>query len=134
MQTPFGTWLHVSASAGSWRVTEYLLSIGLDSNARGGTFGGSAINVAAGGGHIHIVVKLLESGAILDTSEPERNPLFSAIYGGRIDIVKLLVERGIDKGIKYSGSRMTNMDALRFAIERGQTAIADYLRSLENAA
>lgn len=49
---------------------------------------------AASDGHIEIVKLLLLSGAELDVSEPERNPLIGAIYGGHLDIVKLLVEHG----------------------------------------
>jgi len=80
------------------------------------------------------VQKLLEAGASLDTSEPERNPLFSAIYGGHIELVKLLVKSGIDYRVFYTGEYMKEMDAIAFAQERGQTEIGSYLRSLQNVA
>lgn len=134
METPFGTWLHVAASSNSREVAEYLMSRGLDPNTRSGTLGGSALNEAASSGHQNMVAWLHERGAKFDTTEPERNPLFGAIYGGHIDVVKFLVDHGIDYRVRYTGTYMKNMDALAFAVERGQSAIAAYLRSLQNAA
>ena len=64
----------------------------------------------------------------MDTSQPDRNPLFAAIYGGNLEIVKLLVENDIELSIKYSGENMDEMDAYAFAVERGQTEIAEYLK------
>jgi ankyrin repeat protein len=67
----------------------------------------------------------------MDTSEPERNPLFGAVYGGHLHVVQLLVANGIDFRVKYTGRSMNDMDAKAFAVERGQTEIAKYLRALE---
>ncbi len=134
MQTPFGSLLHIAASSGSSRVVTYLLSQGADPNARGGTFNGSPLNSAASNGHESIVLELLRSGATMDTSEPERNPLFGAVYGGHLQVVKLLVSSGIDFRVKYTGPSMKDMNASAFAVERGQSEIAKYLRALENAA
>lgn len=125
--TPFGSWLHVAAVFGRLRVVQHLLQKGANVNVKAGTFGGSPINEAASKGHLDVVLALLQSGASLDTSEPERNPLFSAIYGGHMEVVKLLLSHGIDPSIKYSGSNMTDMDAIAFARERGQTEIASFL-------
>jgi ankyrin repeat protein len=129
--TPFGTWLHVAAKGGNLELVKCLISMGADVNARGGTFGGTPINLAAGYGQIHIVEALLAAGAALDVSEPERNPLFSAIQGGHLGIVKLLVGHGIDCRVRYIGESMKDMDALAFARERGQTEIVNYLAKLE---
>ena len=74
-----------------------------------------------------MVKYLLSCGAEMDVSEPERNPLFGAIYGGHADIAKLLIESGIDTRVKYTGESMKNMDALAFAHERGQKDIAALL-------
>jgi len=127
MMTPFGTWLHLAATAGTIDIVKYLVDAGIEVNTRGGTFKGSAINLAASNGHIEIVRYLLEQGAEMDVSEPERNPLFAAIYGGNLAVVELLVSSGIDYCVKYTGESMTNMDAIAFAYERGQKEIADYL-------
>jgi ankyrin repeat protein len=128
--TPFGTWLHIAAKGGNLELVEYLISMGVDVNARGGIFGGAPINLAAGYGQLQIVRTLLSAGAILDVSEPERNPLFSAIHGGHFDIVQLLMEHGINFRVRYTGESMKDMDALAFANERGETSIANYLAKL----
>src|SRR4051812_16280846 len=80
--TPFGSWLHIAAKGGNLELVQCLISMGADVNATGGTFGGTPINVAAGYGQLQIVRTLLAAGAELDLSEPERNPLFSAVQGG----------------------------------------------------
>ena len=129
IMTVFGTPLHVAASHGQLEIAKLLIRLGADVNRKGGVSGGSALNQAASAGHIDLVHLLLSSGAELDVSEPERNPLFSAIYGGHLEIAKLLVEHGIDIHAQYNGDSMKNMDAFAFAIERGQKEIADLLKS-----
>lgn len=125
--TPFGSWLHVAATVGNDELIRYLVEKGLDPSVRGGTFKGGAINLAASNGHLNVVQYLLSSGAEVDTSEPERNPLFAAIHGGHADIVQCLLDSGIDASIKYSGQSMNEMDAVAFAKERGQLGIADLI-------
>jgi hypothetical protein len=71
---------------------------------------------------------LLDAGAKMDVSEPEWNPLFAAIHAGGMDVVKLLLEHGIDATVKYTGRRMKGMDAYAFAIEQGQRQIAAYIQ------
>lgn len=128
--TPFGSWLHIAAKLGHIELVQFLRSIGADMNVKGGTFGGAPINLAAGYGQPHVVQWLLAEGAELDVSQPKRNPLFSAIQGGYLEIVKLLVQSGLDYRVRYSGPSMKNMDALAFAQERGQSEIAGYLAQL----
>jgi ankyrin repeat protein len=130
MVTPFGTWLHAAADFGNLTLAQRLVNLGADVNQRSGIFGGAAINMAASKGHTEMVRYLLSEGAELDVGEPERNPLFSAIYGGHLEIVRLLVEAGIDWRVKYTGENMKGMDALAFARERGQGDIAAYLAAL----
>jgi uncharacterized protein len=125
--TPFGTWLHVGSSFGCSKVVKYLLGKGANVDVKAGILGGTAINEAASKGHLEVVTELLQAGASLDTSEPERNPLFSAIFGGHLDVVKLLVSHGVDPLVKYSGENMKGMDAIAFARERGQSEIATFL-------
>ena len=128
IMTPFGTWLHVASSEGALEVVKKLISLGLDININGGTFNAGAINLAASEGHYDIVKYLLSCGAKMDISEPDRNPLFAAIYGGHKDIVHLLLASGIDASVRYTGEYMKNMDAYDFAIERGQKEIAAMLQ------
>ncbi|KWW21750.1 hypothetical protein AS888_04390 [Peribacillus simplex] len=126
--TPFGTWLHIAAAHGHLEIIEYLINAGIDANAQGGTFSTNALERAATKGHLDIVEYLINQNVEIDTSEPDRNPLFAAIYGGHLDIVKYLVQNGIDITVKYTGDTMKDMGAYDFAIERGQTEIAEYLK------
>jgi len=122
--TPFGTWLHVASAFGNMELVKYLVKKGVDINKNSGILGGAPINEAASKGHLDVVRYLLSYGALLDTSNSQYNPLFSAIYGGHAQIVNLLLEEGMDATVKYTGKRMKDMDALAFAKERGQTEIA----------
>lgn len=126
--TPFGTWLHVAAAHGHLEIVEFLINTGIDVNAQGGTFSTNALERAASKGYIDIVEYLINHNVEIDISEPDRNPLFAAIYGGHFEIVKFLVENNIDISIKYSGESMKGMGAYEFAVERGQTEIAEYLK------
>ena len=129
MSTPFGTWLHVAASAGKLDMVKHLIQRGLDPNAIGGTFRGGVLNAAASAGHADVADFLLAHGALLDVSEPEKNPLFGAILAGNKEIVVLLLKAGIDSSVRYSGENMKDMDAEAFAMERGQHELADVIRS-----
>lgn len=62
----------------------------------------------------------------------KRNPLFGAIYGGHKEVVDLLVEKGIDISIRYTGENMKNMNAYEYAKEFGKTEIAEYLKRKMN--
>lgn len=131
MKTPFGGWLHVAASHGKLEIVKRLVDLGADLNMRGGVYDGNALNEAATEGWFEIVKFLLSHGTEIDLSDPKRNPMFGAILSGNVDIAKILIESGIDISIKYTGKSMKNMDALAFAIERGQTEIADLLRATQ---
>lgn len=130
MSTVFGSLLHIAAFHGQLPIVQELIKRGIDVNTCGGVTGGNALNDAASQGHYEVVRYLLDSGSKMDVSEPERNPLFSAIYGGHDAVGELLVDRGIDTKIRYSGESMRNMDALAFAKERGATKFVEYLESL----
>ncbi len=125
--TPFGTWLHTASSYGKLDIVQYLLVQGMDINKQAGVYNSAAIQEAASEGHYNVVKFLLSQGAELDISEPKKNPLFGAILSGNKDIVKLLLDSGIDASVRYTGDYMQNMDAYDFAIERGQTEIAEML-------
>jgi uncharacterized protein len=126
--TPFGTPLHIAASRGDLALARILVELGADINRRGGTFDGAPINSAASNGHLSVIQYLIEQKADLDTSTPERNPLFGAILNGSLETVELLLSAGMDASIQYSGESMKNMGAIEFAIERGQKEIVDFLQ------
>ncbi|SCC39221.1 ankyrin repeat domain-containing protein [Bacillus mycoides] len=126
--TPFGTWLHVATAHGHLEIIEYLVNSGIDIHAKGGTFSTNVLERAATKGYLYIAEYLIKHHVEMDTSEPDRSPLFAAIYSSHFEIVKLLVMNGIDITIKYSGNNMKDMDAYTFAVERGEMKIADYLK------
>lgn len=126
--TPFGTWFHVATAHGQLEIIEYLINSGINIHAKCGTFSTNALERAATKGHLHIAEYFIKHQVEMDTSEPDRNPLFAAIYSGHFEIVKLLVMNGIDITIKYSGNNMKKMDAYTFAVERGEMKIAEYLK------
>lgn len=127
--TPFGSLMHVAAGVGDELMLDLLVKRGADLESRGGTFGGTALNYAASKAQFGAVWFLLSRGAQMDVSEPERNPLFSAVQSGSLDIARLLIEHGIDATVAYTGESMKNMDALAFALEMGQMKIAHFLRT-----
>ncbi len=127
MMTLFGTWLHVAAAHNKLTIVKRLVDMGADVNRNGGILGGAPLNQAASEGHTDIVDFLLSRGATMDVSEPERNPLFSAIRGGHTAVAKLLIERGIDVRVKYKGKVMKDTDALAFARQWGRLDIAALL-------
>ncbi|HCA5184628.1 ankyrin repeat domain-containing protein [Acinetobacter baumannii] len=131
IDTPFGSWLHVAASSGALEIVKYLITEGLSPNKKGGTFGGNSLNTAVSNGHIDIVEYLLLLNVEMDTTEPERNPLFGAIMKGSLPIVEKLISHDIDYKISYTGDYMNKMDAESFALERGEIEIANYLNSLK---
>ena len=130
-ETPFGNWLHYAAGKGCLPIVKLLVeSHGFDINVHGGIANSLPLECAAANGHVSVVEYLIQQGSKIDTDLSERNPLFSAIQEGSLDIVKLLVANGINYRQKYSSHTMNNMDAQGFAIERGESEIATYLASL----
>lgn len=133
-EIPFGTWLHYAATEGKLEIVQLLVeAFHADVNARGGACDGSAMNCAAGCGKYEVVQYLLNKGAVIDISEPTRNPLFGAILGGDVRIGELLIEHGIDTTVRYTGERMKDMDALAFARERGATEFVELLERVRQS-
>lgn len=129
IETVFGTWLHVASRYGKYEIVKYLIEMRMDLNNKGGISEAEAIYDVAGEGWYYIVKYLIECGAKLNIEESDKNPLFPAIYGSHVDIVKLLIDKGIDISIKYSGENMKNMDVYNFAIERGELEIAKLIEN-----
>lgn len=127
---PFGGWLHLATEAGRLELVQWLVEQGVDIDQRGGVAGGSAIHRAASDGHLDIVRFLLGVGASLDVSEPVRNPLFGAIYGGHTEVARVLIDSGIDTTVKYSGKHMQDVDAVAYAVEWGRGDIVAILNDV----
>lgn len=129
--TPFGTqtWLGYAAQIGKLDSIKTLIKIGLDINSGDKREDVKPICTAANNAHYEVVKFLLQNGAALDTSLSVRNPLFSAIIGRSPEIVKLLLDAGIDSKAVYNSNSMKDMDAVAFAIMRGEREIAKIIAS-----
>lgn len=126
VHTFFGgqTWLGYAAEKGKLESAKTLLNIGLEVNAGDKREGSPAISSAAASGHLEIVDFLLKSGATMDVSTSVRNPLFAAIVGRSPKIVGLLLESGVDSKVRYNSKTMKEMDAVAFALMRGEAECA----------
>lgn len=130
MMTPFGTWLQVAATLKEGDICNWLVSRGIDVNARGGIADDTALNCAASEGHTDIVKYLIGVGACMDTSEPERNPLFAAVHCRSEAMARLLLDSGIDWRVQYLINGKTR-DALQYAREWGCPEIVRLLEGRE---
>jgi uncharacterized protein len=131
--TIFGSLLHVAAGKGNIPAIERLLEMGADINMRGGAFEAGPIMYAVSNGHLAAAEYLLAHGARMETDEPFRNPLFSAVYHNNLAMVQMLIREGIDFRIRYTGENMKNVDAETQARNLGRDAIAQYLAELKNS-
>ena len=126
--TPFGTFLHDVVAEGFYDIAECLIENGIDINKNGGAGDNSALTEAAFGGHIDLVKLLYENGAVMDVTSLARNPLFAAIYNNHFEVVKFLVEKGIDLSPSYGLGDYDSLNAYQYAKLYGRTEIANYLK------
>jgi len=124
----WGTWLHNAASYGQYEISEYFITCGIDVNINAGLSEASALEAAAHKGNIDIARLLLQHGAKLDVSTAGRNPLLSAIYGGQLEMVKFLVEEGIDLTPQYEIGGDSGVDAYKYSKMYGKSDIEVYLK------
>lgn len=121
------TWLGYACQIGKLNSVKALIQIGLDINAGDKLDGSAPICSAADNAHSGIVEYLLSCGAKLDVSASVRNPLFAAIVGRSAKIVRLLLEAGIDTSARYNSKTMKDMDAVAFALMRGERECAEVI-------
>lgn len=127
-ETAFGTWLEVASAQGQTEIVKFFIGAGIDVNKSAGVTNGSPIESASFRGYLNIVKILYESGARLDVSDFDRNPLFAAIYNNHFDVVRFLVEKGIDLSASYAIGDLDVCDAYEYARQYGRTEIAEYLK------
>ena len=127
-ETAFGTWLEVASAQGQTEIVKFFIGAGIDVNKSAGVTNGSPIESASFRGYLNIVKILYESGARLDVSDFDRNPLFAAIYNKHFDVVRFLVEKGIDLSASYAIGDLDSCDAYEYARQYGRTEIAEYLK------
>lgn len=119
-----GTWLFYAAEVSGPDMLSALVSLGFDPNDESDSVGDKPICRAAQSGRADNVQRLLELGTVLDTRASVRNPLFAAIIGRTFESARLLLASGIDASVRYNSETMSDMDAIAFALWRGQTDIA----------
>jgi len=93
---------------------------GSDVNQGDEDFNRGPICSAASSKNYEIVKYLLAKGASLDVTTSLTNPLFSAIVGGSLNIIELLLEHGVNSKVRYNSNTMREMDAVAFALMRGE--------------
>lgn len=76
----------------------------------------SALDAAAGGGHIALVKELLDRGVNINGAPDGSAPLATAAYYGRADVMKLLLSRGAAVDTPDHGSGGNHETALQYAI------------------
>ncbi len=124
--TFFGTFLHDAAIFGSYEIAKYLVDNGIDVNKKAGYRNSTALTSAAYRGYLDIVKLLYENGCKLYVDTFDENPLFAAICERHLDVVKYLVEKGIDLSPKYTiGGKQ--MDACEYASYYAKNEIFIYL-------
>lgn len=124
--TPFGgqTWLGYAAQLGKLNSVKTLVTVGLDVNKGDKYEDGKPLCSAAANNHSAVAAYLLSVGAVMDVSLSVRNALFAAIVGRSPEIVRLLLQTGIDSKIRYTSKTMKSMDAVAFALMRGEVECA----------
>ncbi len=118
------TWLGYAASNGKLGSMATLVELGADINQGDHRENVKPICAGACNNQEESVEFLLKQGALLDTETSVQNPLFSAVVGRSATIARLLLEAGIDYSVRYNSRTMKDMDAIAFALMRGEKECA----------
>lgn len=110
------TSLIVAAGVGETKTVELLLPIS-DVNVKN-IYGETALSAASFVGHIEVVRSLLKVPGlnINETNDENQTALFSAVEGGHLDIIKLLIDHEADTNITDKYGRLPIHSAVRCGI------------------
>ncbi|WIM06356.1 MAG: ankyrin repeat domain-containing protein [Candidatus Nitricoxidivorans perseverans] len=111
-----GTGLMIGAWEGNIAMMELFLARGADIH-RTNRFGEQALQLAAWKGHIEAVRWLLDRGAAASRKGMEWSALHYAVFAGRKEIARLLVNRGADVNARVPNGSTVLMMAAREAQE-----------------
>src|SRR3954469_12086622 len=94
---PFGPWLHIAAMHGQVQIMNDLIKRGVDIQATGGIGECNALCDAVHENQYEAAVYLLDQGIAMELpGRPNKSPLFTAILGDRVNMLQLLIDRGIN--------------------------------------
>jgi len=121
--------IHDAARRGNLVAIERLLASGVRVDATD-SGNATALYLAAAEGHAAIVTRLLAAGAnprhqAMGFQGSIGTPIHAAAIYGRVDVVRLLLEAGVDPNLPDEGVG----PPLHMAVEAGQKAVEDLLRS-----
>lgn len=132
---PGSTVLHYASNDGKLRLMERLIELGADVNADEARWYATPLAWAANNARIEALGLLLDRGA----SPRSLHALHAVAFGGSsagkespdryVEAVRLLIARGADPGDTREPGRRT---PLEIAIEVGNSAVTDFLKSLES--
>ena len=130
--------LHMACARGNEAVVLYLLEIGADVNAAArGAFARTALQAAAGGGHLEVVERLLATKAYVNTAAGYNNgqtALQAAAGGGHLEVVERLLAAKADVNAATASSNAATAGynngrtALQAAAEGGHLEVVEQLR------
>lgn len=120
------SWLHWAAQVGTIEMMEFFVNAGIpvDELTEDGT--DSPLDIAAGKGKLDACRWLIDHGADVNHGlGAATTPLFSAIYGRSLDVVKLFVEKGADLNAVFGKQAI---DAIQYAEQYGTPEIVEFLK------
>ena len=126
------SFLHTAATFNQIEIAKFLIEKGIDVNMLNHT-GLTALSRAVRKGNFEMVKLLCESGAELDSSDPDNNALFSAGSWHQEEIAQYLVDKGIDIYKTYHIGDMENCDAYIWARKWGDLSVPAIVASKERA-
>jgi len=119
------SWLHLAAQKGNIDVMRVMVDAGLPVDQLTEDGGSTPLNIAAGQGHHDACEWLLDHGADVNYGYGVKaTPIFSAIFGGQLPVVALLIRRGARLDAAFGEPRQT---VLTYAQRHGTNEISTFL-------
>ena len=117
-----GSFLHYAATRCPVESVKKLVELGFDINFPNQRYGNTPLEAAAGSNSSDNFNYLLKKNALIDLSDSQKSPLFSAIQANNIEIVKTILSSKINKGQEFGFHQ-----ALNFSLTYGKRECAELL-------
>jgi hypothetical protein len=122
----YDTWLHYAAAQGGVNCARLLLDeFGFEIDLEDSRGGMRPVSVAADAGNTPVVKYLVQRGAMLDTDDQQRNPLFAAIVAQSPEAASAILAGKIDVSVKYDMVAGQQVDATTLALVYGLSGTAE---------